>query len=97
MAVSYTHLDVYKRQKESNQKKNQRGNAIQAGRAEMLSGAVRLPAFAGTMDRRICAQTARGRLESFVCGGSAQAAIYRISEMCIRDRHSQPCRGNHPV
>ena len=45
---------------ESNQKKNQRGNAIPAGRAEMLSGAVRLPAFAGTMERRICAQTTGG-------------------------------------
>ena len=44
----------------SDQKKNQRGNAIPAGRAEMLSGAVRLPAFAGTMERRICAQTTGG-------------------------------------
>ncbi len=47
-------------QKRVNQKKNQRGNAIPAGRAEMLSGAVRLPAFAGTMERRICAQTTGG-------------------------------------
>lgn len=46
--------------KESDQKKNQRGNAIPAGRAEMLSGAVRLPAFAGTMERRICAQATGG-------------------------------------
>ena len=41
-------------------KKNQRGSAIPAGRAEMFSGAVRLPASAGTLERRICSQTAGG-------------------------------------
>ena len=46
--------------KDNHQKKNQRGSAIPAGRAEMFSGAVRLPASAGTLERRICSQTAGG-------------------------------------
>ena len=30
------------------------------------------------MERRICAQTARGRLESFVCGGSAPVSYTHL-------------------
>ncbi len=59
--------------------KNQRGTALPAGGAEMLPGAVRLPASAGTLGEGICPADAGGSLASPVCGGPAKKAIHRIS------------------